>query len=132
MPNLSINMEELPTLEGWEMGNMGQTPNPTKPAQSQASELAKEVVETPGEPAHESETQLEQNLVLVVDIDPQPTPSEQEDEYAGLVRRILTENPDIAQPMMEQLIAQPSKPLQSEEFQMVSKPVEIPSQAKVV
>ena len=30
--NISINTKELPTLHGWEIGIVGQTPTPTKPA----------------------------------------------------------------------------------------------------
>ena len=45
MPNLSINTKELPMLQGWETGIVGQTPTPTKPAQPQASEQAKEATE---------------------------------------------------------------------------------------
>ena len=32
VPNISINTEELPTLQGWGIGTTGQTPTPTKPA----------------------------------------------------------------------------------------------------
>ena len=32
VPNISINTEELPTLQGWGTGTTGQTPTPTKPA----------------------------------------------------------------------------------------------------
>ena len=31
VPNLSINTEELSTLQGWELGTVGHTPTPTKP-----------------------------------------------------------------------------------------------------
>ena len=32
VPNISINTEELPTLQGWGTWMHGQTPTPTKPA----------------------------------------------------------------------------------------------------
>ena len=32
VPNISINTEELPMLQGWGPGATGQTPTPTKPA----------------------------------------------------------------------------------------------------
>ena len=32
VPKISINTEELPTLQGWNAGSQGQTPIPTKPA----------------------------------------------------------------------------------------------------
>ena len=76
MPNLSINTEELPTLQDWETRNEGQTLTPTKLTQPQASELTKEVGETPDESTHEPETQSEQDPVLMADTDPQSTPLE--------------------------------------------------------
>ena len=32
VPNISINMEELPTIQEWNVGSQVQTPTPTKPA----------------------------------------------------------------------------------------------------
>ena len=83
-------------MQGWETGNVGQTPTSTKSVQPQASEPAKEVVKVPDEPTCKSESQLESVPTLVVNKDLQPTPTEEEDDIAAVARMILTENPNIA------------------------------------
>ena len=132
VPNLSINMEELPTLQGWETGNVGQMPTPTKPMKSQAFKLAEEIVELPDKPAREPKAQPEQDPILMAGTDPQSTPTKEEDKIAAVASQILTENPDIAQHMMEKLKAHPGKSLRLEEFQKITRPIETPLQAKVV
>ena len=106
---------------------MGHMPTATKSAQPQTFELAKEVVETPSKP----KDQLELDLEVVPRSDLQFAPAEQEGKYTAVARQILTKNPDIAQRMMEQLMAQPGKPLRPEEFQTVAKPIEVQSQAEL-
>ena len=71
VPNISINTEELPTLQRWEIGIVGWTPTPTKLTQPQASELIREVAEVQEEPASEPESQPE--LDPIVEEDESPT-----------------------------------------------------------
>ena len=64
MPNISINTNELPTLQRWEIGIVGQTPTPTKPTQLQASKPAREALEEQEEPARKLESQPESDPTL--------------------------------------------------------------------
>ena len=85
---------------------------------------------TPSKPDREPEDELEQDLIVVAGLETQPA-STKEDKCAVVARQILSENPNIAQQMMEQLRAHPKKPLQLEEFQTVTKLVEDQPQEEV-
>ena len=113
LPNLSINTEELPMLQGWEIGAAGQTLTPTEPAQPHASDLAKEEIEE--ELVHKSKSLLGPDPILEGSKGPQLS--------AATTRQILTENPNIAHRMVEHLMTHPGKALQPEVFQTTAKPI---------
>ena len=102
MPNISINTEELPTLQGWETGTVGQTPISTKLTQLQASEPAKEAAKVHKEPIRELESQPGSDSTLEESKSPQPS-SKNLDNMTATARQIITENFDITQRMMEHL-----------------------------
>ena len=53
--NISINMEKLPTLQGWGLGATGQTSTPTKPATT--PEPTPQDVQETGGPAKQPESE---------------------------------------------------------------------------
>ena len=95
---------------------MGQTLTPTKPTTT--SEPTQEVVEEEGEPAGEPKSEPESQKESK---SPQTTVL---DHMAATARRILAENPKIAQWMLEHLESQAGVPLRPEELLMLAKPVE--------
>ena len=102
---------------------MEKTPTPTKPRQPQAFESAREAPKEQEELACEPKSQLGPNLTSEERESPQPS-SKNLDNMAATTRPIMTENPDIAQRIMEHLKTQPGRPLRPEEFQTVTKSVE--------
>ena len=112
-----ISSEELPTLQGWGIGIVGQTSTSTK----LTSEPTKDAVEDEDKPARKPESQLEPDPTHEECGSPQPTIL---NDMVVAARRILSENLDIAQWMLEHLKLQPGKPLRPEEFQTMAKPIE--------
>ena len=95
-PNISINTEELPTLQGWNAGLQALTPTPTKPAAT-------------SEPTPRQE-QEEAGPSKGLEPEPVTTPMDSGspqrltlEEMSKMARRILTENPEITQRMFEHL-----------------------------
>ena len=94
VPNLSINTEKLPTLQGWGPGIVEQTPTPTKLATT--PEPTPKAFQEVSEPTSEPE--------------PVSTPKESRsapptafDKMAAIARRILMENRDIVEGILEHL-----------------------------
>ena len=115
--NISINTKKLPTSQGWGAEIVGQTPTPTKPTQT--SELTQEAAEEDDKPACESEPEPESTQKASGS--PQTTAL---DEMTATAKRILSENPDIAQWILDHWKVQPEVPLRPEEFQTLAKSVE--------
>ena len=89
VPNISINTEELPTLQGWGPGATRQTPTPIKPA----------TTPKPTPPNVQERSRLAEQL----EPEPVPTPKtsgstlhSQLDDMAATAREILARNPEIA------------------------------------
>ena len=76
VPNLSINTKELPTLQDWETGNVGQTPTPTKSDKPRASKQVKEVVQMLNKPERQPDRESDCQPEVLLQSDPQPTPTE--------------------------------------------------------
>ena len=107
--NISINTEELSTLQGWKSGTVGQTPTPTKPATT-PKPTPKDTQEK-GEPAR----QLELESVPTPKTS-RSTPHIPCDDMAATTRQILATNPDIADRIMEHMRTQPFIPLRPEDL----------------
>ena len=92
MLNISINTEELPTLQGWRTGTIGQTLTPTK--STQIAEPTREAIEEEDESAHKPKSQSEPDPTLEESRSPQPSVL---DDIAAAARWVLAENRNIAQ-----------------------------------
>ena len=104
--NISINTEELPTLQGWRTSTVRQTPTPTKPATTPGP--TPKVGQKEGGSTGEPEPDLEPIPTPKGSGSPSPTAL---DDMAATTRWILSENPDIAERMMEHLPGRPLVPL---------------------
>ena len=93
VPNISINTEELPTLQGCGIETTGQTPTPTK--QATTPELTPQNTQEKDEPAG----QLEPEPVPTPKMS-RSTPHSQLDDMGATTRQILEANPDIADHIM--------------------------------
>ena len=108
VPNISINTEDLPTLQGWRTGTVGQTPTLTKPMTT--PKPTPKATQEEGEPVDEGEAKPELELVPTPKGSGSPPPTTLND-MAVVARWILSKNPDIAEWMLEHLRTNPLVPL---------------------
>ena len=95
---------------------MGQTPTPMK--------LASELTREAGEDEEKQACKLESQLELDPTLEKSGRQTTALNDMAIAARRILSENPNIVQRMLEHSKSQLEKPLRLEEFQIVAKPIE--------
>ena len=109
VPNISINTEELPTLQRWGLGIVGQTPTPTKPATT--LEPTPKDIQEKGEPAGQPEPESVPTPKMSGS-----TPHTPFDDMAATTRQILEANPDLADRIMEHMRTQSLVPLRLEDL----------------
>ena len=109
VPNISINMEELTTLQGWGPWATGQTPTPTKPTTT-PEPTPQDVHERSG-PTEQPEPEL-----IPTPKTSGSTPHSQLNDMAATAREILTRNTEIADRIMEYMRVRSLVPLCSEDL----------------
>ena len=109
VPNISINTEELPTLQGWGPRATWQTPTPTKPATT--PEPTPQDIHKRSGPAEQSEPEPIPTSKISGSI-----PHSLLDDMAATAREILARNPEIADRIMEHMKVSPLVPLRLEDW----------------